>query len=315
MSTGNASARKALARAAARRKSLVRQAQTLPVASGRRTWRSATIAAVCGAFLTGGVLIFTPWGQSVAALAVFDSSNLAQNAATAARAASMLANMGKQLERMTNMEDTLGIKKGIDLVGDLGGILRRGQSMIDGLGPVSRQRDVAAAVDAITDIASMTGAGGTGSADTFASAQRLVQGMRIPKNITDVELGSILRGKARIARNATEDAYAYAIYARNVAATSEDRINGVRQQLGSEMDLQDRITVLTQAILNLTSETAVQTGLMATYVHMMSANGVASDPREAAIGADQLNTGDPNGNDQNQEGIRSGDLWTNPDAH
>jgi hypothetical protein len=47
---------------------------------------------------------------------------------------------------------------------------------------------------------------------------------------------------------------------------------------------------------------------------MMSANGVASDPREAAIGADQFNTGEPNGNDQNQEGIRSGDLWTNPDA-
>ena len=314
-----------LSKSAAKRRAFARAA--VRTGTGAGTGRSAerkkrirlsergwaiSLGATWGAVLVAGVLIFTPFGRTVAALAVFDSSNLAQNAATAARTAEMLTNMTKQLERMTNLEDTLGVKKGLDLLGDLGGILRRGESLVDGLGPVSRQRDVATAVDAIAEVASMTGAGATGSADTFSSAQRLVQGLRIPENITDLDLAPILRGKARMARDATEDAYAYAIYARNVAANAEDRINGVRQQLSPEMDLQDRITVLTQAILNLTSETAVQTGLMATYVHMMSANGVAAQSREQALaGGPPPNPGGLNANDQNA-GTRAGDLFSNP---
>jgi len=254
--------------------------------TGRAAACALAAAAAAGAFWLLGWPGATTQ-QARAALAVIDNSNLAQNAATAARTAETLAEAKNILSVMKLAKDAIGDAKSFSNAGDLSGILTRTTGGGSVLGQVNRQTGIAMDFGALKDLARLKNTISDGASVTdFDSAKRVVTRMfRVAeKGLQGAAAADLEQARAAYYVQSIEDSAAAALFNRQTAADTNVRVERVLTQVAAAKNLNERMALNTTAVLMVVDELAQLRGMLATYAQMDAARNYAQVP-VAFIGA------------------------------
>lgn len=258
--------------------------------------RTMLIAATAAAAVILALNLWPGAGhQARAALAVIDNSNLAQNAATAARTAETLAEAKNILSVMKLVKDALGDAKSFANAGDIGGILTRTTGGGSVLGQVSRQTGIAMDFGTLKDLSRLKSVVSDGASVTdFNSAKRVVTRMfrTAERGLQGAAAADLEQARAAYYVTSIEDSAAAALFNRQTAADTNVRVERLLTQVKEAKNLNERMALNTTAVLMVVDELAQLRGLLATFAQMDAARNYAQVP-VAFVGAAPVDLGAP----------------------